>query len=1308
MHADPEAPLAGAGPSAATDAARVSLLRRVLGRVLWLGLAAWIAFALLIVAARELVLPRIDDYRDEIGQQISTALGSKVTIGRIDARWSGIRPYLDLGQVAVHDKRGRVALELGLVRTSLSWLSIPFGELRLHHLEVEGPDLEIRRDAEGRLFVAGIELGGAGGDSAFANWLLAQHEIVVRGAVIRWLDERRDAPELALRAVDLRLVNRGARHRLGLRALPPAEFAAPIDLRADVRGGDFGRLDDWRGQIYLDVGNTDLAVWRQWIDYPLELPRGRGGLRLWADFEGRRLAGFTGDLTLDDVRVRLREDLPMVELVSLRGRIAAKLPRDGFELTTTGLSLATRDDDRIKPVDLQLTWRAAEKDEKGAPARGTLRANEVDVAALAQLAGNLPLDAATRQALEEFAPRGKVFDFKADWSGDRDKLVAWHAAARFAGAALQARGLLPGFSAVSGTIEASHEGGAATVSGRSATLDLPRVFPEPRIELAQLDAEVRWKVDSEHVAVEFPKVAFANADIAGNVEGRYATRAHSPGDIELGGSFQRARIESVWRYLPYVVDESVREWIRTALLEGQASNIRLRMKGDLNGFPWARDKGGEFDVAAAFGGARMRYAPNWPELHDLSGDLRFHGERMSIRGKRANFGNLAVSETTAEIADLVFARDTRLSIKGRVDGATSDFFGFVNDSPVAEMIGDVTRDMQASGSGTLKLELDLPLGHIADTRVAGAYQFAGNELVAAAGLPPVTAASGRLEFSERALALRGASARVFGAPMEVAATTDADGTVRIDLSGTAGIADLRRVVDSPWLDHLSGNTPWRAGVSVRNRSAALVLESNLQGITSSLPEPLNKSAAATLPLRVEFGRAPDAPAGSDELHVSLDKLVDVRLQRRREGERMVVQGGGIGLRQDAPPAERGFALAGSLDALDLDAWRRLAAHEDGSAPASGGAPLGLTLASIALRTGSLTAFGQHFSNLALNATQADGTWQAHVDSTEMSGDLAWRAGERGRLRARLKNLALAEVRSTPESAAAQDAAHKTLQELPGLDVVADSFSLRGKPLGKLELVAVNRANLWQIDRYAITNPDGSVSGSGQWRMSDTPQQPSEMQLAFKLQSGNVGKLLERFGYEDAVRRASARLEGNLSWRGAPTRIDYPTLAGELKVEATSGQFNKLEPGVGRLLGVLSLQSLPRRITLDFRDVFSDGFAFDGISGSMKVTHGVIRTEDLSIRGPSARVHMSGSADLAAETQDLRVKVQPTLSESVALGAAIANPVAGVATLLAQKVLKDPIERLFSYEYGITGTWQDPQVVKLAAPAPQAVPAEIVR
>jgi uncharacterized protein YhdP len=197
-------------------------------------------------------------------------------------------------------------------------------------------------------------------------------------------------------------------------------------------------------------------------------------------------------------------------------------------------------------------------------------------------------------------------------------------------------------------------------------------------------------------------------------------------------------------------------------------------------------------------------------------------------------------------------------------------------------------------------------------------------------------------------------------------------------------------------------------------------------------------------------------------------------------------------------------------------------------------------------------------------------------------------------------------------------------------------------------------------------------------------------------------MLARIGYPDAVRRGNANLAGNLSWNGSPFTIDYPSLAGGLKLDAASGQFVKLEPGVGRLLGILSLQSLPRRITLDFRDVFSEGFAFDGIAGQFAVARGVMETKDLQIQGPSAKVLMSGSVNLGAETQDLKVRVQPAVGETLAVGAMIANPVAGAVVWAAQKLFKDPLDQAFAFEYGVTGSWTDPKVEKLGqAPAKPA-------
>jgi uncharacterized protein YhdP len=197
-----------------------------------------------------------------------------------------------------------------------------------------------------------------------------------------------------------------------------------------------------------------------------------------------------------------------------------------------------------------------------------------------------------------------------------------------------------------------------------------------------------------------------------------------------------------------------------------------------------------------------------------------------------------------------------------------------------------------------------------------------------------------------------------------------------------------------------------------------------------------------------------------------------------------------------------------------------------------------------------------------------------------------------------------------------------------------------------------------------------------------------------MEVSDIGKALARWALPAGVKGGTAKIEGQLAWSGGPLDFDYPTLSGNLNFDAVKGQFVKLEPGIAKLLGILSLQSLPRRISLDFRDIFSDGFAFDGMVGAVRIDRGVANAESFRMAGPAARVVMTGEVDLVRETQRLRVRVIPHLSEGVALGASlVGGPVVGVAAFLAQKIFKDPIEQLISFEYVVSGSWSDPQVAK---------------
>jgi uncharacterized protein YhdP len=266
------------------------------------------------------------------------------------------------------------------------------------------------------------------------------------------------------------------------------------------------------------------------------------------------------------------------------------------------------------------------------------------------------------------------------------------------------------------------------------------------------------------------------------------------------------------------------------------------------------------------------------------------------------------------------------------------------------------------------------------------------------------------------------------------------------------------------------------------------------------------------------------------------------------------------------------------------------------------------------------------------------------------------------------------------------------QELPALEISIEDLLFKGKNIGRFELVGFPEGQDWRLRRMLVTNPDGNLSGDGIWHQE---QNSIKTQLNLLLDISNAGKILARSGYPNTVKNGSGKLLVNLSWNGQPDEFNYSSLNGTFKLNTGQGQFLKMDPGIGKLLGILSLQALPKRITLDFTDVFSAGFEFDNINGNAIIQNGVMQTDDLHIDGSSAKVTMKGSVNLRDETQKLHVIILPTLGSSVSmLSAFAAGPVVGLGTLIVSKVLGNPLDKLMSFEYNVTGTWSDPNVVKV--------------
>ena len=240
--------------------------------IAWSVLAAGLVCASVVLMLRYWILPDIENYRDDIARIVSEKARQKITIGSISANWDGLRPQLMLEQVTVHDAGGAPALVLSRVDHTLSWLSLATLQLRFHSLDIHSPTLNIRRDAQGKLSVAGIEVTGGEDGGGFADWLLNQRKIEIRDATIVWTDELRGAPQLDLKSVRLQIVNRGGNHEFGLRAVPPQKLAGPLDVRGHLTGRSVKALADWNGRLFLDLDYADIAAWRTWVSYPSTSP----------------------------------------------------------------------------------------------------------------------------------------------------------------------------------------------------------------------------------------------------------------------------------------------------------------------------------------------------------------------------------------------------------------------------------------------------------------------------------------------------------------------------------------------------------------------------------------------------------------------------------------------------------------------------------------------------------------------------------------------------------------------------------------------------------------------------------------------------------------------------------------------------------------------------------------------------------------------------------------------------------------------------------------------------------------------------
>jgi len=1398
-------------------ATRPALTAVLLKRLLWvarslLGLLV-LAWSLLLIAWLTLhwgILPHIQQWREPIEVRASKALGLPVRIGGIEVRSSGWVPSFELREVTLLDAEQRPALRLPRVFAAVSPRSLLSFEPRFEQLLIDGAELDMRRDEQGRIWIAGLNVGGSdreAGDSAAADWFFKQGEFVIRGGALHWTDEQRHAAPLALRDLQLVVRNGLRSHSFRLDATPPPEWGERFSASGRFSQALLARSGDWRrwsGQAHVDLPRADVRELRRYVTLPFELDEGDGALRGWFDVRDGEPRAATVDVALRTVSMRLAGHVEPLQVDEVEGRLMAQRTKDEISLEARQLSFLTGDKTRWPRGDMRLVLR--QREDGGAVSGGSFDADKLDVGQMARIASSIPLGDALQRLLAEVKPQGTISRLATRWDGPLDAPQHYAAKAQLSGVTLashaseQPGGVgRPGLRNATLQLAATEAGGQAQLGIQSGAIELPGVFDDPVLPLTNFAAQVSWKIEPApgvtgrggtatggpgappKISVQVSDARFANADAQGDFKASWSTGVYAPataataakvasaaagaassvpaarggrfpGRLELEGRIASAEAARTARYLPLGIPQHTREYVEHAVRGGKVSGATFKVRGDLADFPFYNAKPttkdadeGEFhiaakveDVAFAFvpslpaSGSHPAYASPWPELANVGGELVFDRASMEIRNAHAQLGTIEWSKVQGGIKNLEHGV---LTLDAGARGPLAEMLKVVNTSPIGGWIGKALDKATGNGAAELKLSLSVPLEQADQTTVKGSLLLAGNDVRITPDSPPLAGAKGRVDFTQKGFAVVDASARVLGGDASFGGGMQADGSVRFDGHGTLSADGLRRAADlgmaARAATFLQGQAAYRMSLAFVHGQPEVNVTSNLVGLAINLPQPLGKPADATLPLRYQTTLDPASAAPGqaprDTLRVELGNVVQALYQRElgsanandssgnNAGPRVLR--GGIAVNEQAVLPGSGVAATLNLKSVNTDEWEAVLDKFNGTGSNSGNSGGGgadardaaassrspYEPATIALRAQEFVTGQRKLTKLVAGISNEGNLWRANLDADQLSGYVEYRAPMRrgaagaGRVHARFARLSL------PKSDVEQvenllDQQSETV--IPALDIVIDDFELRGKHLGKLEIEAVNhgggpRAEAqreWQLTKLNLSAPEAQLSATGQWAATGGRGAARRAVMDFKLQLADSGAWLDRLGTSKAIRGGKGQLSGQISWTGSPFSIDYPSLAGQVNVAIDAGQFLKAEPGAARLLGVLSLQSLPRRLTLDFRDVFQEGFAFDNVTGDVAIAQGVAKTNNLRMRGVQALVLMEGSADVARETQDLRVVVVPEINAgTAALAYAVINPAIGLGAFLAQTILRKPLMEASTREFHVSGPWADPKV-----------------
>ena len=1284
--------------------AHISLIKKLF---LWISGTIFSLFIVAYIAFYFLVQTNLDYYKKELVNIISQETKKEVTIEKFDANWNVTNPQFIIENFSIYANKSEKSFTFKKFEVDVSWWSLIKFELVLDQVTLYDLAVEIQKNSESEFLIGGWKVAFDPSsedefDGKLIDWLLNQDELQLVNSKIIWIDKTRsNSPPLILNDINISyhtsdLLSYLDRHVFYLDFYTSAGTSKKVSLTGHFDADSINELHKADGAFTFKFDDLNLYAFSPWVDYPLSINDGSGSLSINMEFEDGKLREGGSNFSIKDLNANtLKNNNQGMVFQEIKGDVNLKLVNDELNIVLDNLFLTTNSKLKFEDSSASVKYNLETRQVKNL----SMIVDRFDLASVKEISNQfLSKNDESNIMINALSARGEIDDLKLKWQRTLEEgSPKIKLSAKLLKIEVNEFEDFPGLKNVTGEIKVENEKGIIKSVSRDLTITKNNVFRSP-LKLNQFTGAVTWKNKKYILSDIAIKDDFMEVLINGDVEYQSLDDLY----VDLNIDSPTINIPNFKVFYPKQIGKDGLGWLDTSLLKGTAENTSLQIKGKVKDFPFIDENNkpdlskGFFRVQTSIKDSFIEYGDNWPEVEKFDAEVSVNGGDVFITSQKGELDKSQIKTFNGAITPFT-ADEVVLNIDTILDSSAENIIYAVNNSPIKEAMKGMSEDMEGKGDGELKLVLNVGFDDLDNIPFKGTYEFLGSTLEnPQLEIPPISDLRGVLEFNNDDVKITNLDGKLFGEPLNLK-LKNADGATIIDLKGVIGENMIKELLGENWLKNINGQADWEGLISLSENKSEFKITSDLLGIQiknlSFLDKAKNKSEDTALKLTINKQSTGE---DSDVINITLgDHVKGLINSANDENGDPSLTNGLIEVNSDKKMQipESGIVFIANLNEVDLEELVDLIPdNESETSDIDSSQSKSMNIEAV-LNIKKLNAYGYIFNNFKFKLRPEDSGIIVQLNGEGARGNILWDP-EKDLIKARFEELHLL---GSDESIEEWDDAFETedpiIKNPPKIDVKIQEFLLKSKYFdnnlnGNLTFQASKSNNKWFIDLFKFLNPDYALKVTGIWH-DESPNPDTEIDFDWKIT--DLDKTLEEFNLDNLLTGGTGQLNGKLSWPQSPWKFDKNKASGSISINIDKGVILEAQPGaMGRLFGLLSLQSLPSRLTLDFSDIFADGFAFDSIDGLAELENSNIHSDNFEIKGPAADIFIKGDVNYKDETQDLVVTITPNVTDTMSVAALAGGPIVGAAAFVLQKLLNDPLNEVLTDQYRLTGSWADPQ------------------